>query len=297
LRLLLGSILVASLALGTLACGTAPDRAPGGAEGQNPLPAPDAEAASSGAVALESANSEDAEPLFDEGIEDDADAVLRAAGALLASAQRFTVHVDIVEEEFLASGHMVDSTREGDISVRRPNGLYVDRHDAGRHRRLFYDGNAVAILDVDANLYVRRSEDVPADLDGFLDMLVEELGVPIPLADVIVADPYASFVGSALVGMHLGTSRVRGDKCHHLIFSNGEIDWQLWIALDGPALLHKVVIHYTDEPGSPRWEAHLSQWDLSADIPDARFTFTPPAGAHQIELVGREFVNDAPEDE
>jgi hypothetical protein len=290
LRFHVGSVLILGLAVAAMACGTASESA----EGQNPLApldtaAVEPQALASGEPETGAASPDEVRPLFEEGIEEDADAVLRAAGALLASAQRFTFHADIMEEEFLASGHMVDSTRDGDIAVRRPNGLFVDRRAAGRHRQLFYDGASVAIVDIDANLYVQRTEDVPAELDEFLDMLVEVLDVPIPLADVIVADPYASFVSSARVGVHLGTSRLRGVNCHHLAFNNGEIEWQLWIARDGPALLHKVVIHYTDEPGTPRWEAHLTRWNLDADIPDERFTFTPPEGAHKIELVGREY--------
>ena len=191
-----------------------------------------------------------------------------------------------VEEEFLASGQLVDSSRDGDVYVRRPNGVFVERHDAGRHRQLYYDGAHAALLDVGANLYAERTEDVPGDLDGFVDLLVEELNVNLPLADLVVADPYRSFTDPAVSGVDLGTARVRGETCHHLAFTNDAIEWQVFIAKDGPPLVRKVVIHYADEPGRPRWEAVLSDWDLDAEIPDERFAFTPPEGSHRITLVG-----------
>lgn len=229
-------------------------------------------------------------------VEDEADLVLQAAGNLLARTQRFSFRAEIMEEEVLDSGAKIDTSREGVVHVRRPNGLYVARFDASGERRLFYDGVTAALLDVPSNLYV-LTEEPPPDLDGFLDFLVERLEVSVPLADVVVADPYAAIREPALGGVHLGDALVRGTLCHHLGFGNGVIEWQIWVQVEGRPLIRKAVINYRDEPGSPRWEAHLSDWNLEDDLPDDAFTFRAPEGSHRIHVAAPAETTDAVEDE
>jgi hypothetical protein len=216
-------------------------------------------------------------------VEDEADLVLQAAGNLLAQTRRFSFRAEIMEEQVLESGAKIDTSREGTVHVRRPDGLVAVRHQASGERRLRYDGATAAIFDVPTNLYV-QGDDPPPELDGFLDYLADHLNVPIPLGDVIVADPYAALREPALGGVHFGDALVRGSLCHHLGFGNGDIEWQIWVQKEGRPLIRKAVINYRDERGSPRWEAHLSDWNLEDDLPDAAFTFVPPEGSRRIRL-------------
>lgn len=216
-------------------------------------------------------------------VEPEADEVLRAAGELLSRAQRFSFRAEVVAEEVLHSGAKIDQSHEAVVHVRRPDGLRVERFDAGRERRICYDGKSAALLDVGTNLYV-LNEDPPPDIDTLLDYIVDKLNVSIPLADVVVADPYESLRGPALGGVHLGSALVRGTTCHHLGFGDGNIEWQVWVHAEGPPLIRKAVINYRDEPGAPRWEAHISDWNLEDTLPAAEFTFQPPAGSHRIQV-------------
>ena len=225
-----------------------------------------------------------------------ADEILKAAGDLLAQTQRFSFKAESMEEEVFASGAKIDTTREGTVHVRRPNGLFVTRRDASGERKLFYDGHTAALLDVATNLYV-KSDEAPSDLDGLLDYLADTLQVPIPLGDVIVADPYAALRDPALGGVYLGEALIRGTRCHHLGFGNGEIEWQIWVQTEGRPLIRKAVINYRDEEGSPRWEAYLSDWNLEDEFPDEAFRFQAPAGSHLIRLAEAPFAPDAAADE
>ena len=46
----------------------------------------------------------------------------------------------------------------------------------------------------------------------------------------------------------------------------------------------KIVITFKESPGHPQYTAFLSNWNLSADIPESAFAFTPPAGSKQVEF-------------
>jgi hypothetical protein len=72
-----------------------------------------------------------------------------------------------------------------------------------------------------------------------------------------------------------------------LAYRNESIDWQIWIAREGPRVPLRLAIRYESEPGIPRFTADLSNWNLSDATPDADFTFAPPADARQIEVARR----------
>ena len=75
-----------------------------------------------------------------------------------------------------------------------------------------------------------------------------------------------------------------GVPCEHLAFTQGNIDWQLWIE-DGPRPVpRKFVITYKDEPDSPQFTAVFSNWDFTTELPDFLFTFEPPTGASRIKV-------------
>jgi hypothetical protein len=54
------------------------------------------------------------------------------------------------------------------------------------------------------------------------------------------------------------------------------------------------VITYKNAEGQPQFWAQLSDWNLSPDVPDSLFVFTPPEGASKIAFAARKPVQ-APE--
>jgi hypothetical protein len=54
-----------------------------------------------------------------------------------------------------------------------------------------------------------------------------------------------------------------------------------------------MVITYTAAEGQPQFWAQFSDWNLSPDVPDALFAFTPPEGAAKIAFAARKPVPPA----
>jgi hypothetical protein len=85
-------------------------------------------------------------------------------------------------------------------------------------------------------------------------------------------------------GTYYGLAPVLGYSCHHLAFTQENIDWQVWIQ-DGPQpLIRKFVITHKNEPGAPEFSAVITQWNLTDRIADSDFVFEPPAGALKIPM-------------
>jgi hypothetical protein len=64
-------------------------------------------------------------------------------------------------------------------------------------------------------------------------------------------------------------------------------DLQLWIAQGSQPLPQRLVITYTRAEGQPQFWAQFSEWNLSPEVPDSLFAFTPATGAAKIAFAPR----------
>jgi hypothetical protein len=114
-------------------------------------------------------------------------------------------------------------------------------------------------------------------------MLAEQYGMVLPLADLVLADPYKTLIERVRTAEDLGSGYVFETKCRHLAFRQEVVDWQIWID-ESSNLPRKIVITYKEQPGDPQYTAFLSNWNLSAGTPDSHFTFTAPPNATKTEF-------------
>ena len=230
-------------------------------------------------VDVASAPSEQEEPI----VESRARSILQAMGEYLKTAKTFTFHAEITHEEVLESGRKLQYSASNNIMVRRPNRIRADYWGDLRKNSFWYDGKNVTILYTDKNLYSTFS--APKAIDEACDFAMEKYGLSIPIADLVYSDPYAVLIENVRSGFYEGLHMVNGVRCHHLAFTQENIDWQIWIE-DGPqAVPRKVVITHKDLPGGPQYIAVLSDWDFSVRLPDILFTFEAPDDAEQIEFL------------
>jgi hypothetical protein len=106
----------------------------------------------------------------------------------------------------------------------------------------------------------------------------------VPLADFLYADVYDRQMSDVQRGVYLGVHEAAGVPCHHLSFEQATIDWQLWIDAGPDPLPRKLVIAYKTEDEVPQYSVTIRKWNVKADLPEALFRFTPPAGAKRIDI-------------
>jgi hypothetical protein len=83
---------------------------------------------------------------------------------------------------------------------------------------------------------------------------------------------------------------IAGVPCDHLALRGDWADLQLWIAQGDQPLPHRLVFTYKNAEGQPQFWAQFSDWNLSPDVPDSLFVFTPPEGAAKIAFAARKPV-------
>jgi hypothetical protein len=198
-------------------------------------------------------------------------------GQYLASLDQFSFQSNTWTEVERA-GQWVDVGAVTDVFVRRPDGLRARRKgDRGPHD-LYYDGQHVTLWSPTHNFYARSK--APDNLEAMLDYAVTELGLTVPMADILFGDSYTVFTENVAESHYLGLHSVGDTPCHHLAFKqkNG-VEWQIWIEEGKYLVPRRFAIKHLD---GARFTAVLHDWDVLTPLPVTLFQFVKPAGAVEI---------------
>ena len=209
------------------------------------------------------------------------DRILLQMSDFLTSAQSFgfTTHELIDEVE---DGQRIQYSNSRSVVVRRPNRFVAEVYGDLVNRSLWYDSRRFTLLDREFNTFMQIP--VPDTIDALLDEIEERMEVVVPLAEMLSEDVYQALTSQIRQATYLGLHQVRGIECHHLLFSQDDLDWQLWVEASSTPVPRKLVIVYKLEPGIPQYAAVISEWDFTIETPDELFQFTPPEGAQQIDM-------------
>ena len=223
-----------------------------------------------------------ATPVATEAVSPMAEGILRSACDFLAQRPAFSFRGEIWREHVNDAGQKIQFSRSVQMDVKRPRGLRLELASPFAARGFWYDGKSLTILDRKHNWY--GAAPMPSTLDAAVDAARDEYGVDLPLIDLAVSNPYENATAKIQTARYYGISPVLDVLCHHLAFTQDDVDWQIWIE-DGPQpLIRKFVITYKNEPGQPEFTAFITHWDLTDPIADSDFVFLPPVGASKIEM-------------
>ena len=216
-------------------------------------------------------------------IEEKADKILRQMSDFIESQEKFSFSAETERDLLTTTGVYLQVAHKGDMVVNRPNQFWSNANGDLVQREFWYDGEQVTVVDTERNIYARG--DAPASMDETLDTLIEKLNVDMPLAELLYSDLYEGLTKNVQFGYYYGMTEVDGVPCHHLLFVQDSIDWQVWIEDSETPLLRKVAIAYKEQEGTPRYTATLSNWNLEPEIATDQFSFSPPADAKEVEFV------------
>ena len=211
-----------------------------------------------------------------------ADEVLRETSQTLSALKTFALHAEESYDEIPSGQPRMLLTNIRRVAVQRPNRFAADAEGDSLNRSVWYDGQSLAIWDKPQHTYA--TVQMPGSIDGVLAALATDYGVDIPLGDLMTADLYATLTEGVTYSRYLGIHTAAGVPCHHLVFSQPTIEWQLWVDAGEHRLPRKMVITYVREPGEPQYTATIHAWRLSPTLPDTLFRFEPPDGAERIDF-------------
>ncbi|KUG28793.1 hypothetical protein ASZ90_001327 [hydrocarbon metagenome] len=201
----------------------------------------------------------------------------------LKGLNSFVFRAEVNVDEVFQGGLTLQTSRTETIAVRRPDRARADTVQDLEIKTITFDGADFSIFNQTKNSY--SVIPAPGTLDTALDKIQEIYGVTAPLAELIVSAPHESLTEGVLSGMYVGLRMVQGVPCHHLAFSQKDVDWQIWITDGDKPLPRKLVIVDKTLVGAPNYEAMLVDWKLNPRLRDSFFAFTPPPSATKIDIV------------
>lgn len=208
--------------------------------------------------------------------------LLRQASEYLQQQQSYRFQADIAFDDVMLPDFKLQYHSTAQVMVRRPQEFRVDYAGDRRNLNFYFNGKQLTLFDKNANVYGSLS--LPQSVDAALNEIDTNYNFIVPLADFIHSDPYQALAGKIKTGYYLGKSTIGGISTHHLVFSQDNIDWQIWIEEGKRPLPRKLVITYKNLPGSPQYIAVFSQWDFKT-LDDGLFTFKAPKEANSIDIL------------
>lgn len=213
-----------------------------------------------------------------------ADQLLLDLGDYIDSAEQYTFDAEVVVDEQASWGQKVQYAYDISVAVHQPDRLYTIQTGDLYNRTIWFDGSQFTRLDRDLNHFV--TVDTPDFLAEGIPYL-ENLGVVFSLSDFVTGNFYEGVTEKLNTGRYLGLHRVRGELCHHLAFTQDNIDWQIWIQDGSEIVPCKLIITYKNLPGEPQYTAYFSNWNFSPRLPERLFIPVVPRDAAEIPYLRR----------
>lgn len=213
-------------------------------------------------------------------IDPKADQTLREMGQFLSQQKHFELTAYKMLDMVTDVGQKVQLSETSVVSINRPNCFYVHTTGDMDTRKSWYKEASLSIWNQETNTYCLL--EVPGTIDKTLDYVAEKFGVAMPLADIVISDPYQSAIERVQEGYYLGLHDVMGVKCHHLAFRQEGIDWQIWVDAGKAPLPRKLVITDKQSPGYPQFIAIFNDWKFPQSFPQDHFLFKAPKDATQV---------------
>jgi hypothetical protein len=211
---------------------------------------------------------------------------LRRMADFLSQAQRFSVTAEIGFDVVQESGEKLEFGETRQFVIRRPDRARIDitKRD-GATSGFIFDGQVIAVFNAKENVYATAAR--PGTLDEAVDYFINDLDMRFPLAEIFSTQLAEALPEKVLTAYNVGQERIMGVLCEHLVFRGKQADMQLWVAQGDRPLPCRLLITYIAAEGQPQFRAQFSDWELSPDVSDAQFAFTPAEGATRIEFGAR----------
>jgi hypothetical protein len=218
-----------------------------------------------------------------EGMNPDADEILRSMSKFLAGTKTFSVAADVSLEFMTVDAQKLQLNSRATVLLERPSKFHATRQGRFADTELFYDGSQLTVYGKTLKAYVQQ------DLAGSIDQAVAALetasGLAMPGADLLFADPYTVLTKGVTSSGYHGLATVGGVKAHHLAFRTPSVDWQIWVQDGDQPLPLKYVVTTKRLAGAPQYSVQLSQWNLKPAVPAGRFKFVAPPGVEKLQAL------------
>jgi hypothetical protein len=209
--------------------------------------------------------------------------VLRQMCDYLRSLKEFSFKGEVTDDHTYSGGNKLQFAFGVEGYVKRPDKIRINAKGDQQNKEVLYDGKTFTIYDTGKNFYVNAT--MPATIDEALAKLNSDYNIRLIVADLAKTNLFDSITEGVTDQVNVGEGTVFGVKCQHIAFDKKKIEVQLWVEDSDKPVLRKAVITFKDVEFSPQWTLYLTEWNVSPQLADSLFTFTPPQGAVKANFI------------
>lgn len=217
------------------------------------------------------------------GVDPQVEKQLKTTLDYLGNLKQFSVDIDSTLEDVLDYGQKVQFDFVANLTVQRPDKFLAERRGEIVDQALYYDGNIVILHDALLDYYAVAQ--LTGNINQMLDFVRGSLGLLAPASDLLYTDIFPLMIENVYLASKIGQAEIDGALCTHYVFSRPTVDFQIWIAEDGPPLPCKYVVTDKLSLGQPSVTVEMSNWNLSPEIGDSTFSFEAPGSAKKTEFM------------
>lgn len=173
------------------------------------------------------------------------------------------------------------------VVMQGPDKLFTSTTGELAAHDFYFDGKTITSYSPAKNLYAVKA--APSTIDAMIDEAYETDGKSFPYADILVSDPYAVLTEDLVKAFYVGQSTIQplsgggSVKADHLVFSNKEVEWQIWIDTEDH-MPRMVCATYLDDVKEPSYTVEFGDWKLNEQVTPETFIFKNTSQAAKVEF-------------
>lgn len=221
--------------------------------------------------------------------EPNAEKMLRAMSDYMASLKYLSMTAELDSDIVMYNGQKIQLSRKISLGKKGNDGFYLDRRGMLSDSKVVFDGNKITLFVEEINSYMQMP--VNGNIDNAISAIELKTGLPLPAADFLFADVYATLMPAVETSIFVGMAYIGDVECYQFAFREKEIDWQIWISATERPLPMKYIITNKWKTAAPEFEMRMYNW-RTEKIKDAAFVFKPPKGAKKLESMSMDALGE-----
>jgi hypothetical protein len=213
---------------------------------------------------------------------------LKKMGDALSSAKSMSFVATMMTPIRGANAQWIHVFTTAKVQMKRPNKLSIETGGDAFPQHIYFDGTNFVAVAEGKKLFSQTG--MPGDIDSMLAQASKQAGDSFPFADVLIADPLASWSAGLEGAVYVGESNRGGEKLQHIALTAKDVTWEVWTD-EKSHLPRMVFVKYIGETHSPSVLIELSKWKINSSLSDSTFKFKAPKDYSIVSLKAPEGAN------
>lgn len=200
----------------------------------------------------------------------------------IEAAPAFLARGNAGGELWIDSGQLIEYGTTFTAVFVRPSKLLLQLNARdGIQTTMIFDGETITVASYIDGKHIYDTTPQQGDVTESLDFVTTFSGGSREMAHFLT-DQLTQSLNEIQTGLSLGKSTIDGVVCDHLALRSDTRDGQIWIARGAEPTPRRILITHREKPAQPRFWVQFDEWDLSPEISESTFKYTPPEDAERF---------------